>query len=287
MVPWEKKHYHPIVIKKRPPLKSNLRPRERKQEQGVKHPLLAERVTELVKLATNCFKETLASEQLSQGYGSLQGHSLYIYHIGRATHFVVSEWQEISKWGQNLQSGWLTHLADQQMGAVPFVVSVLFDDTICWYGHAFRINILYNWPILLMDKQQMVAIQNQHSEDFDGDDDEDLATTIRAGNSKLTDNIVCHSILPMTTVRPKHNTEISKTEAGTSLCNIPMVYGLWKVPSESNVMDTCTLLFQCPPSSLFETWNIKIKLWIIMWWWWWSVITWSSSSHPPELDLLI
>ena len=72
----------------------------------------------------------------------------------------------------------------------------------------------------------MVAIQNQHSEDFDGDDDEDLATTIRAGNSKLTDNIVCHSILPMTKVRPKHNTEISKTEAGASLCNIPMVYGL-------------------------------------------------------------
>ena len=81
----------------------------------------------------------------------------------------------------------------------------------------------------------MVAIQNQHSEDFDGDDDEDLATTIRAGNSKLTDNIVCHSILPMTTVRPKHNTEISKTEAGASLCNIPMVYGLWFMESAKRI----------------------------------------------------
>ena len=81
----------------------------------------------------------------------------------------------------------------------------------------------------------MVAIQDQYSEDFDGDDDEDLATTIRAGNSKLTDNIVCHSILPMTTVRPKHNTEISKTEAGASLCNIPMVYGLWFMESAKRI----------------------------------------------------
>ena len=94
-------------------------------------------------------------------------------HIGRATHFVVSGWQEMSKGGQKLQSGRLTHLVDQQICwygwcwlAVPFVVSVPFDDKICWYGHAFRINILYNWPILLMDKQQMVDHQNQHSVQF-------------------------------------------------------------------------------------------------------------------------
>ena len=37
------------------------------------------------------------------------------YHIGRATHFLVSEWQEMSKGRQNLQSGWLTHLVDQQI----------------------------------------------------------------------------------------------------------------------------------------------------------------------------
>ena len=43
------------------------------------------------------------------------------------------------------------------MDAVPFVVSVLFDDIICW------INILCNRPILLLDKQLMVGIQNQHS----------------------------------------------------------------------------------------------------------------------------
>ena len=49
------------------------------------------------------------------------------------------------------------------MDAVPFVVSVLFDDIICWYGYAFRINILCNRPILLLDKQLMVGIQNQHS----------------------------------------------------------------------------------------------------------------------------
>ena len=79
------------------------------------------------------------------------------FHIGRATHFVVSGWQEMSKGGQKLQSGRLTHLVDQQICwygwcwlAVPFVVSVPFDDKICWYGYAFRINILYNWPILLM-----------------------------------------------------------------------------------------------------------------------------------------
>jgi len=34
----------------------------------------------------------------------------------------------------------------------------------------------------------------------------------------------------------------------------------WIVPCESNVLDICTLLFQCPPSSLLETWNIEIKL---------------------------
>ena len=63
----------------------------------------------------------------------------------------------MSKGGQKLQSGRLTHLVDQQICwygwcwlAVPFVVSVPFDDKICWYGHAFRINILCNWPILLM-----------------------------------------------------------------------------------------------------------------------------------------
>ena len=96
-----------------------------------------------------------------------------VQHIGRATHFVVSGWQEMSKGGQKLQSGRLTHLVDQQICwygwcwlAVPFVVSVPFDDKISWYGHAFRINILYNWPILLMDKQQMVDLQNQHSVQF-------------------------------------------------------------------------------------------------------------------------
>ena len=79
----------------------------------------------------------------------------------------------MSKGGQKLQSGRLTHLVDQQICwygwcwlAVPFVVSVPFDDKICWYGHAFRINILYNWPILLMDKQQMVDLQNQHFVQF-------------------------------------------------------------------------------------------------------------------------
>ena len=80
-------------------------------------------------------------------------------HIGRATHFVVSGWQEMSKGGQKLQSGRLTHLVDQQICwygwcwlAVPFVVSVPFDDKICWYGQAFRINILCNRPILLMEQ---------------------------------------------------------------------------------------------------------------------------------------
>ena len=91
-------------------------------------------------------------------------------HIGRATHFVVSGWQEMSKGGQKLQSGRLTHLVDQQICwygwcwlAVPFVVSVPFDDKICWYGQAFRINILCNRPILLMDEQLMLGLQNQHS----------------------------------------------------------------------------------------------------------------------------
>ena len=100
-------------------------------------------------------------------------HYIVIHHIGRATHFVVSGWQEMSKGGQKLQSGRLTHLVDQQICwygwcwlAVPFVVSVPFDDKISWYGHAFRINILYNWPILLMDKLQMVDLQNQHSVQF-------------------------------------------------------------------------------------------------------------------------
>ena len=80
-------------------------------------------------------------------------------HIGRATHFVVSGWQEMSKGGQKLQSGRLTHLVDQQICwygwcwlVVPFVVSVPFDDKICWYGQAFRINILCNRPILLMEQ---------------------------------------------------------------------------------------------------------------------------------------
>ena len=36
--------------------------------------------------------------------------------------------------------------------AVPFVVSAPFDDKICWYGQAFRINILCNRPILLMEQ---------------------------------------------------------------------------------------------------------------------------------------
>ena len=47
--------------------------------------------------------------------------------------------------------------------AVPFVVSAPFDDKICWYGQAFRINILCNRPILLMDEQLMLGLQNQHS----------------------------------------------------------------------------------------------------------------------------
>ena len=65
----------------------------------------------------------------------------------------------MSKGGQKLQSGRLTHLVDQQICwygwcwlAVPFVVSVPFDDKICWYGQAFRINILCNRPILLMEQ---------------------------------------------------------------------------------------------------------------------------------------
>ena len=92
------------------------------------------------------------------------------FHIGCATHFVVSGWQEMSKGGQKLQSERSTHLVDQQICwygwcwlAVPFVVSVPFDDKICWYVYAFRINILYNWPILLMDEQLMLGLQNQHS----------------------------------------------------------------------------------------------------------------------------
>ena len=47
--------------------------------------------------------------------------------------------------------------------AVPFVVSAPFDDKICWYGQAFRINTLCNRPILLMDEQLMLGLQNQHS----------------------------------------------------------------------------------------------------------------------------
>ena len=47
--------------------------------------------------------------------------------------------------------------------AVPFVVSAPFDDKICWYGQVFRINILCNRPILLMDEQLMLGLQNQHS----------------------------------------------------------------------------------------------------------------------------
>ena len=84
---------------------------------------------------------------------------LHSTHIGRATYFVVSGWQEMSKGGQKLQSGRLTHLVDQQICwygwcwlVVPFVVSVPFDDKICWYGQAFRINILCNRPILLMEQ---------------------------------------------------------------------------------------------------------------------------------------
>ena len=68
------------------------------------------------------------------------------------------------KGGQNLQSGWLTHLVDQHICwcgwcclAVPFVVSVLFDDKICWYGQAFRINILCNRPILLMEQIMLLS----------------------------------------------------------------------------------------------------------------------------------
>ena len=100
-----------------------------------------------------------------QSYANVTNHnyrtrkSHIIEHIGRATHFVVSGWQEMSKGGQKLQYGRLTHLVDQQICwygwcwlVVPFVVSVPFDDKICWYGQAFRINILCNRPILLMEQ---------------------------------------------------------------------------------------------------------------------------------------
>ena len=45
--------------------------------------------------------------------------SIWCVHIGRATHFVVSGWQEMSKGGQKLQSGRLTHLVDQHMADHP------------------------------------------------------------------------------------------------------------------------------------------------------------------------
>ena len=58
-----------------------------------------------------------------------------------ATPFVDSGWPHLLKWAQKLQSGWLTHIVDQQTcwcvwryTIVQFVVSLVLDVTICWFG---------------------------------------------------------------------------------------------------------------------------------------------------------
>ena len=58
-----------------------------------------------------------------------------------ATPFVDSGWPHLLKWAQKLQSGWLTHIVDQQTcwcvwryTTVQFVVSLVLDVTICWFG---------------------------------------------------------------------------------------------------------------------------------------------------------
>ena len=68
-------------------------------------------------------------------------YTLHSQHIVGATPFVDSGWPHLLKWAQKLQSGWLTHIVDQQTCwcvwrncTVQFVVSIVLRVTICWFG---------------------------------------------------------------------------------------------------------------------------------------------------------
>ena len=103
-------------------------------------------------------------------------------HIGAVAHFVdVGVTRNVKLKGcQKLQSGRPTYFVDQHICwcgwcsvTVQFVVAVLLNDTICWCGDVFRINILRKRPILLVYLKNIhngyafriniLCLQNQHS----------------------------------------------------------------------------------------------------------------------------
>mgnify|MGYP003325324287 CR=1 FL=1 len=104
----------------------------------------------------------------------------HLTHIGSVAHFVDVGVTRNVKGCQKLQSGRPTHFVDQHICwcgwcsvTVQFVASVHLNDTICWCGDVFRINILRKRPILLVHlinihngyafRINILYLQNQHS----------------------------------------------------------------------------------------------------------------------------